>query len=434
VQIETGAKDPSRMLDVPSVMGRSHNRTQKEMAEKKTPPETPNFRMAAGFLKVRVFDWVWHYLRSRLGARHDFLTYKSGTGDNGIYDIAAGANADEAVRVAIVGDWASGTSDADQVARAMEQGNPHYTIHLGDIYFVGAKPEVLENMLGGRVRFPLGTRGSFALNANHEMYARGIGYFRDLLPKLGMRDQSNGAAAGQKASFFCLRTNHWLVIGLDTGYNSVGTPFIEKIFKPSAKLHDDQLRWLRDVVRIREDRLRGIILLSHHQYYSQFEHGYEAAAQQLSEMIDRPVLWLWGHEHRLALYRKHATSKGRLQVYGRCMGHGGLPMEDIAGKPKTDAKDDVGLVFYDRRERSRIGDNVAVGFNGYANLTFQGNTLTIEHRDVFENAAAPDSRTLVREQWSVGAGGELRGQSIERLVADAGLVVHTGRQLEDAIR
>jgi len=334
--------------------------------------------------------------------------------------------ASQPVRVALAGDWGSGTKDADEIARCIEREEPHFTIHLGDIYYVGTPEETAAHMLGGKVLWPTGSRGSFALNANHEMYARGKAYFTLLLPALGQRDAA-GAFGGQKASFFALKNDDWLVVGLDTGYYSVGYPIFEKIFKPSAKLHDRQLEWLRDTVRIEDDQQRGIILLSHHQYYSQFESGYEKAAKQLAALVNRPVLWFWGHEHRFALYGQHATHKSKLEVYGRCLGHGGLPIEDIEDTPKTGEKYQVGLVLYDRRERTRIGDSeTPVGYNGYATLVFQGNRLTVEYRDT--------QRPLVRETWEVRNGGRLHGVSIEQLVPDAGLVLHGDASLEDAIR
>jgi len=68
---------------------------------------------------------------------------------------------------------------------------------------------------------------------------------------------------------------------------------------PARALHE----WLRAVVRPRSDDPRGIVILSHHQYVSRFDHCYPRPGQQLAEFFSRPVLWLWGHEHRLAIFR-----------------------------------------------------------------------------------------------------------------------------------
>jgi hypothetical protein len=323
--------------------------------------------------------------------------------------------------ISLAGDWGSGTEDAFDIGQSVNLGFPHFTIHLGDIYYVGTKKEVQENMLGGRVQWPLGNRGSFALNANHEMYSQGKGYFTHLLPALGFQGDH-----GQRASFFCLKNEHWLVIGLDTGYYSVGVPILEMIFRPSGKLHSKLMEWLQDDVRLQDDHQRGVILLSHHQYYSQFESGYDRPAQQLAQLLQRPSLWFWGHEHRFALYGKNATEKAGLQVYGRNLGHGGLPIEDIADRPRQGQKYQNGLVLYDKRERTRLGAlGIPVGFNGYANLTFAGKHLTVEYRDT--------RQPLITEKWAVGPGGVLKGIAINQLVVDDDLFLHEGASLDDAI-
>jgi hypothetical protein len=386
--------------------------------------EKSGFNKAIAYLKIRVVLWAWHYLRSRFGPKWPFPDYTTAGEDNGIYDLLASSeNPDpaEPVSISLLGDWGSGTKEAYDAAERLKQDAPHFTIHLGDIYYVGTSAEVQENMLGGKVQWPSGRLGGFALNANHEMYAKGKGYFKYFLPELGLKD-----GQGQKASFFCLKNEHWLVIGLDTGYYSVGLPILELVTRPSAKLHDKLLAWLREEVRLGEDLQRGVIFLSHHQYYSQFEAGYPRAAEQLAPLISRPVLWIWGHEHRFAIYGKHAAEQAGLQAYGRCLGHGGLPVEDIRDKPRRGEKYQVGLALYDRRERAKIGAaQTPVGYNGYANLTFAGQKLTIEYKDT--------EQPLVKESWEVGQGGVLKGVSIEKLIEDDDLVVVDGKSLEEAI-
>ena len=359
----------------------------------------------------------------------EFPDYTPYVDDNGIYDLSATPSkpdAEEPVRISLVGDWASGTEDAYEIAKLVKKDSVHFTIHLGDIYYVGTEFEVKDNMLGGKVQWTSGSLGSFALNANHEMYARGKGYFKYLLNSLGIRNSSGGMLHEQRASFFCLKNEHWLVIGLDTGYYSVGIPIIEMIIKPNAKLHSKLMQWLHEDVLLQDDKQRGVILLSHHQYYSQFESGYDEPARQIAQLLNRPVLWFWGHEHRYAMYGRHATKRGGLQAYGRCIGHGGLPIEDIEDKPKCCGKYKVGLVLYDRRERKKVGiSQTPVGYNGYANLIFEGKRLTVEYKDT--------RQTLVKENWEVGVGGVLKGVSIEQLIDDDDLVIYEGSSLEDAI-
>ena len=405
-------------------IGLAHRKTQADIYAEATYEGKSTFSLAKDYLKIQLFEWVGHYIKSRFGPKWPFADYGAYEDDNGIYDLTGSAGETdpaEPVQITLAGDWGSGTEDAFDVGQSVNLGFPHFTIHLGDIYYVGTKKEVKENMLGGRVQWPLGIRGSFALNANHEMYSQGKGYFTRLLPALGFRGDH-----GQRASFFCLKNDHWLVIGLDTGYYSIGVPILEMVFRPSSKLHDKLMEWLQNDVRLQDDQQRGVILLSHHQYYSQFESAYDRPAQQLAQLLQRPALWFWGHEHRLALYGKHASEKGRLAAYGRCLGHGGLPIEDIADRPRKGRKYQNGLVLYDKRERTRIGAlRIPVGFNGYANLTFAGKRLAVEYRDT--------EQALVTEKWEVGPGGILKGLSIEQHVDDDDLVFHEGASLVDAI-
>ena len=128
-------------------------------------------------------------------------------------------------------------------------------------------------------------------------------------------------------------------------------------------------------------------------------------ARQLAEFIDRPVLWFWGHEHRLAFYGKWAGKKG-IEAFGRCVGHGGMPIQDYDKRPKKNYQSRR-LVTYDARFNRRAGP-IPVGFNGYVNLTFEGNRLSIDYRDVKD-------RSLLTEKWAVDpASGALKGRGVEQ--------------------
>jgi hypothetical protein len=266
------------------------------------------------------------------------------------------------------------------------------------------------------VLWPVGSVGSFALNGNHEMYANGNAYFESILPAMGIRPSPKAPPAKQKASFFCLRNEHWDVIGLDTGYNSVGLPVLELIpwFAPSCKLPDPLVEWLRRTVDL-EHSNRALVVLCHHQYYSAFERGYSEPARQLTEFVKRPVLWFWGHEHRMAVYGKFAA--GGIEAFGRCVGHGGMPV-DIGHAPKSDAP----LVMYDDRQYTVL-EGAPVGVNGIARLTFRGESLQIEYRDI-------EDRLLLTEEWR-SKDGALVGVRAERGSDDPKLVAV--RDLNDAI-
>jgi len=365
----------------------------------------PGARAREAFETLNLFTsadgwrWIAEYFRHRFGRKHPFLAY--GSDDNGIYPLRGDDGADDdAIRIAIGGDWATGTDEAFAIAELMAKRKPHYSIHLGDVYFVGDPAETKENFLGERnprhsytpCIWPKGSKGAFALSGNHEMYARGYAYFDLMLPTLGLILE--GKAQGQKASFFCLENKYWRIIGLDTGYNSVGFPLLEYIFSPDCALPAQIIDWLRNVLRQKEDR-RGIVLLSHHQYYSRFDDWYVKPAEQLAEFIDRPVLWLWGHEHRLTVHKKRQTGAG-VVAYGRCVGHGGMPVELPPDQPKHA---ECEAEFVDRRLYHN-DEHLKVGVNGFAALAFKGKALVIDYVDI-------EDKIIFSESWTIGDQGEL---------------------------
>jgi Calcineurin-like phosphoesterase len=302
------------------------------------------------------------------------------------------------IRIALAGDWATGTDEAESVSKQIISFKPHYSIHLGDVYYVGGPHEVDENFLGIKnprnsfepCLWPNGSHGSFALNGNHEMYARGFAYFDRILPKLGLI--SHGKPCGQKASFFCLENEYWRLIALDTGYNSVGWPLLEFFVESDCTLGREQIKWLRTIVRPREDDPRGIIILSHHQYYSRYDYWYPQPAKQLAKFFSRPVLWFWGHEHRLAIYEEFGIRSG-VRAFGRCIGHGGMPVEL---PPALSKHAQCTVEFTDSRHYPN-DENLEIGFNGFAQMSLRDNQAMIQYVDVH-------GATIFSESWLVEDG------------------------------
>ena len=161
------------------------------------------FPKLAAFMPQRVWKWISEYLRYRIGRKHPFQQYDL-QGDNGVYRLKSTENE---IRIVLAGDWGTGTDEAASVAKQMACCKPHYSIHLGDVYYVGDMAEVGENFLGianpanqyRPCKWPPGSEGTFALNSNHEMYARGFGYFDGILPKLGVRGASGGGSFEERA-------------------------------------------------------------------------------------------------------------------------------------------------------------------------------------------------------------------------------------------
>ena len=114
------------------------------------------------------------------------------------------------------------------------------------------------------------------------------------------------------------------------------------------------------------------------------------------------MLWLWGHEHYLSMYRCN-TEENRIKAFGRCIGHAGMPVELDKMDIKEENRGKEYLVLYDGRLR-RIADNrqrTKLGFNGFAFLTLQGNTASI---DYYDNNSDSAKRKIITETWKTENG------------------------------
>lgn len=156
---------------------------------------------------------------------------------------------------------------------------PHYTIHLGDIYYVGLPTEVQHCCLGVKppwadrgVRWPIGQFGSFTIPGNHELYSRGFGYWDYFLPAVGLfnPDDLSKPSQPQKCSYWVLENDQWRIIALDSGYDSYALLTGDN---SSIKFPRELMEWLERVVGINPQMTdkRGIIFLSHHQLASAWD-------------------------------------------------------------------------------------------------------------------------------------------------------------------
>jgi hypothetical protein len=358
------------------------------------------------FLTKRLWSWMYYYIDSRFGKKHPYTTYADG--QTGIYRLTSSpSNQNDPISIAIIADWATYTEASVRLAHKIKRQSPDYTIHLGDTYYVGAPFEMADNFLNPDAPWIRGNTGSFALLGNHEMYARGIAFFDRLLPTLGIRDRS-GKYSGQQAPFFCLENDHWRILGLDTGYHSIGrVPVLELIryFAPDCHFDEIMIRWLKERVKLDDPAdKRGLLILTHHQYYTAFkgEDEYPVPAEQLAALIglDRPVLWIWGHEHKLAVYEKMQIGKG-VTAYGRCIGHGGMPVEIGSIRASSSATGYPGLIAVDTRQQPGE-DNPPLGYNGYVMLKIKEDMLHIAYHD--------PNQILFTEIWKAHPDGKISGQ------------------------
>jgi hypothetical protein len=387
---ESPEKRSEKYLELGHSEAENHAKTQQELYEEHVKNTSEVTNVISAFFKTNLVGFAWHYLKSRFGPRHDYQAYPR-NGDTGVYKLQPSIPAREGISIALLSDWASDTAESDAVAHLVARYAPDYTIHLGDIYFVGAPKEIEANFTAPHASWYYGASGSLALSGNHEMYSNGDAFFQHLLPAMYVRQGE--VRKTQQAGFFCLENDYWRIIGIDTGYTSVGRPFLEVLSPPDCHLRKEQIAWLRDVVQIGnpEDK-RGLVFLSHHPYISAFREQYHKPAEQIQELLGefpREIIWFWGHDHRLVVYNKAQSGKGPV-AYGRCIGHGGLPVEIKMPAAQEDVEK---IMLYDRRVRKTIRRH-QLGYNGFVKLHLEGTKLTADYRDL-------EDTCVIEERWEV---------------------------------
>jgi hypothetical protein len=231
-------------------------------------------------------------------------------------------------RIALVGDWGTGTEDAVDLLEQVAKHNPDVLIHLGDIYYAATPEECQKYFLDivdrvfdrGSGRVP-----TFTLCGNHDVYSGGVGYY-GILPKLNPVPPF-AAGWAQPASYFALRSPGWQLLAMDTGLHDQD-PF--DVIKSVTYLDPQEEAWHVDKIRRFSEGGGRTILLSHHQLFSAFSAiGQGAINPRLEESWQKfqaaagpsdIAAWFWGHEHNLCVYEPFAGLEK-----GRCIGHGAIP-------------------------------------------------------------------------------------------------------------
>lgn len=237
---------------------------------------------------------------------------------------------DDPVTIALVGDWgtgkwADGTTDGPALAIKQQieglDPRPDYTIHLGDVYYVGSHyPDIeKEKFLD---LWPVGSKGTFTLNSNHEMYAGGRGYFDVALKVNGPFGHQN------QTSYFAIEYGNWLILGLDSAFAS--TDFLYM----NGALNEEQKSFVKKVnADFQPAGNKNIIVMTHHT-------GTNLAGTQImgkkpnclwDDVRDAlggegPDYWYWGHAHNGVVYNA-STALGS-KTKARCIGHGAIPFGD----------------------------------------------------------------------------------------------------------
>lgn len=204
----------------------------------------------------------------------------------------------DSVQVGLVGDWATGDwrtsrnpAPSTDVRTHMKILQPDITIHLGDVYYAGTSDEeqhLLVNL------WPGGSRGSFALNSNHEMYSGSKPYFKAIAN--APFDQQRGC------SYFALQNKSWVIVGLDSAYYSPeATLYLDGKLFPDGN-PNAQFAFLQSQVAAARETGKKILLLTHH-------NGLDDTGTTPNDLYSQvmgafpegggPDYWYWGHlSHR----------------------------------------------------------------------------------------------------------------------------------------
>jgi hypothetical protein len=255
------------------------------------------------------------------------------------------------VEVALFSDFGTGEYPARYVARQllMRGERLEYAVHLGGVYYAGRQGEFdahvaepLESLL------PVTTL--LTLNASAEMTSGGSPYFRYL-------DERRGAARArqvQEGSYFCLASERFQLIGLDTAY-----------FEPGRHRDAALLGWLESVLA--EGRQRGAVnlLLSHGAPYRYGGTRTSALLEDLKALVVEQSLvdlWCWGGTPHGALFDRGPN----LPFIGASLGHGGLPVRRAEPGEASPAP----LRFLESQPRfpEWTGVRPDLGNNGYCSL------------------------------------------------------------------
>ena len=288
-------------------------------------------------------------------------------------------------KIAILGDWGADNDHAQTIGNLVQQQNPDYLIHLGDIYYAGTEPECTKFLENWPLRDPGAPdqpkQGvSFSLNGNHEMYSEGRYYFTTVFDGLG-----------QEASYFQLSNDWWQFIGFDTAY----VPFT---ISGGAKDVNLQCQWDFLVDCVNASPAKKNILLSHNQPVSAFLKETADAAplrEEYARLIaaTRPGAvygWFFGHEHRCTIYDDAVTG-----YKARLLGNGAIPHDpQTETTPQTDGTK-TATPFVAANHARLEGGPLAICT--FALLTLDRDRITVDY--INEDG----TKFYQQEEWMAGA-------------------------------
>jgi hypothetical protein len=126
----------------------------------------------------------------------------------------------------------------------------------------------------------------------------------------------------------------------------------------------------------------GTILLTHHQPFSAWEVVDSKLAGEVAQALGQRRLeaWLWGHEHRAAVYRPgiHYGAYHDLAEYTAIIGHGGVPNLE-SGPEVTPPEEavDKGYLRWQNTDFYQVAQDTW-SYGGYAVIDVDGDSAEIQ--------------------------------------------------------
>jgi len=265
------------------------------------------------------------------------------------------------VTIALAGGFGTGNFGTDpapskKIAGHIASLKPDYTIHLGDVYYAGTSGEEMKNFVND---WPRGSRGSFTMNSNHEMYSGGKPYFQEAVGGEVFQLQA-------PYSFFALENANWIVVGLDSAYYADE----HSLYMDGSLGSSAQVPFLQGLAK----KGKKVIVLTHHNGLPEdgsVPAGGAAPTKLWAEVMSAfqgsppPACWYWGHVHAGVVYKTQPNG-----LLCRCAGHGALPWglaSELGNNPN--------VVWFEHTKAGDPADPVRV-LNGFVLLKLDGSSFT----------------------------------------------------------
>ena len=273
------------------------------------------------------------------------------------------------VKIALIGDWGTGTTDAARLMESALKLKPDIVIHMGDVYYSGTYEEFQTRYLKllpdqGAIPAQGTVPDFFMLNANHEMDGAGRGYFQTL--------QDSRFHLQRNSSFFSISLNSWTILGLDSAYDAEIPQYTKGRIAQKSQL---------DLIASFRDQHSRLIVLTHHNPIKHDGSGSEPLWNDIADTIGKkhmPAYWYFGHIHIGAAY-SDLSFAGQNNVKARCTGFAGIPTGRGSSFFNTNGHLLESIDFYAHEPAPKKPPHIN---NGFLMLTIEGEQLSEAYYDL----------------------------------------------------